>query len=121
MQYAYLTGMIWKCTFLKNTTERNFKLYHYQEKGECSRLMMIITYAKHAARVHIYKGLAFYYSSIHIPISTYHLYCLVFQSRPHLYGDESRPLHRGGQSYIHVHTYMYIHTCFIYLVIQTLR
>ena len=106
MQYAYLTGMIWKCTFLKNTTERNFKLYHYQEKGECSRSMMIITYAKHAVRVHIYKGLAFYYSSIHIPISTYHLYCLVFQSRPHLYSDESRPLHRGGS-----HTYMCIHTC----------
>ena len=73
---------------------------------------MIITYAEHAVRVHIYKGLAFYYTSIHIPISTYHLYCLVFQSHPHLYSDESRPLHGGGgrgeQSYIH--TYMYIHT-----------
>ena len=72
--------------------------------------MMIITYAEHAVRVHIYKGLAFYYTSIHIPISTYHLYCLVFQSHPHLYSDESRPLHRGGggsHTYIHVHTYMF--------------
>ena len=76
--------------------------------------MMIITYAEHAVRVHIYKGLAFYYTSIHIPISTYHLYCLVFQSHPHLYSDESRPLHGGGggggaviHTYIHVHTYMF--------------
>ena len=77
---------------------------------------MIITYAEHAVRVHIYKGLAFYYTSIHIPISTYHLYCLVFQSHPHLYSDESRPLHGGGgggeggaviHTYIHVHTYMF--------------
>ena len=73
--------------------------------------MMIITYAEHAVRAHIYKGLAFYYTSIHIPISTYHLYCLVLQSHPHLYSDESRPLHRGGGGgshiYIHVHTYMF--------------
>lgn len=42
MQYAYLIGMIWKCTFLKNTTERKIKmLYYYQEKEECSRLIMI--------------------------------------------------------------------------------
>lgn len=41
MQYAYLIGMIWKCTFLKNTTERKFKLYFYQEKGGCSRLVMM--------------------------------------------------------------------------------
>ena len=109
--------MIWKCTFLKNTTERNFKLYHYQEKGECSRSMMIITYAKHAVRVHIYKGLAFYYSSIHIPISTYHLYCLVFQSHPHLYSDESRPLHSRGaviHTYLYIHTRTYIHVSFIW-------
>ena len=80
---------------------------------------MIITYAEHAVRAHIYKGLAFYYTSIHIPISTYHLYCLVLQSHPHLYSDESRPLHRGGGAVIH--TNMYIHTCFIYLLIKTLK
>ena len=99
--------MIWKCTFLKQ--KENLKWYYYQEKGECSRLMMIITYAEPAVWVHIYKGLAFYYLSIHIPISTYHLYCLVFQSHPHLYSDESRPLHRGGGGGggAVIHTYMF--------------
>lgn len=79
---------------------------------------MIITYAEHAVRVHIYKGLAFYYTSIHIPISTYHLYCLAFQSHPHLYSDESRPLHGGGgggggSSPTYIHTCTYIHVLFI--------
>ena len=58
--------------------------------------MMIITYAEHAVRVHIYKGLAFYYTSIHIPIYP-HTTCIVLYSNPTLIYTVTNPdLYMGG-------------------------